>query len=194
MSAFYAFINRLKYINRWSLMRKTRDENVMEHSAMVAMFAHALAVLHTQLTGEQVNADRVGMIALYHETGEVITGDMPTPIKYFNDDITRAYKEIERQSENKLVNTLPPELKGTITDLLVGSEIETILVKYADKLAAYVKCIEELSQGNKEFAEAEKATKKTLKGYNSPAVDYFMDNFVSAYSLSLDKLSEKLAD
>ena len=192
MSVFFAFINRLKYINRWSLMRRTRDENVMEHSAIVAMFAHTLAVLHTEFTGEAINAERVGMIALYHEAGEVITGDMPTPIKYFNKDITQAYKEIERQSEDKLTNTLPPELDGKISALFCGSDTENMLVKYADKLAAYVKCVEELAQGNKEFAEAEKSTKKLLKEYNSRAVDYFMDNFVTDFGYSLDKLSERL--
>lgn len=192
MSVFFAFINRLKYINRWSLMRNNRAENVMEHSAIVAMFAYALAVIQNKLTGGQINEERVGMIALFHEAGEVITGDMPTPIKYFNNDITNAYKEIERQSEHKLTATLPPELYGEMSALFNGSTAENMLVKYADKLAAYVKCKEELSQGNAEFKEAEKSVLDTLKGYDDRAVDYFLDHFVDAYGLSLDKLSEEL--
>lgn len=192
MSVFFAFLNRLKYINRWSLMRNTRNENVMEHTAVTSMFAYAVAVLHNKLDGGSVNPDRVGMIALFHETGEVITGDMPTPIKYFNKDITAAYKEIERESENRLAQTLPAELADEISGLFAANAEERLVVRYADKIAAYVKCIEELAQGNREFAEAEKSVKATLAGYNSKAVNYFIDNFVDAYGLSLDKLSENL--
>lgn len=192
MSVFYAFLSRMRYIPRWGLMRNTRTENVMEHSAMVAMFAHALAVLHNRYGGN-VNADRVGMTALFHETGEVITGDMPTPIKYFNPEITAAYKAIEKTSEARLVQSLPEELRSEVGQLVSGADgAEERLVKYADTLAAYVKCVEELAQGNREFAEAEKSIKKKLRAYNSPEVEYFLDKFVTPFGLSLDSLSAEI--
>lgn len=192
MSVFYAFISRMRYIARWGLMRNTRSENVMEHSAIVAMFAHALAVLHNKFGGS-VDPNRVGMIALFHETGEVITGDMPTPIKYFNSDITKAYKAIEAESETRIVATLPDELSPEIGALVGGgSETEKQLVKYADTLAAYVKCLEETAQGNTEFAEAESSTLKKLKAYKSAEVDFFIKEFVTAFGLSLDKLSAEI--
>ncbi len=192
MSVFYAFVTRLKYIGRWGLMRNTRTENVLEHSAVVAMFAHAVAVLHNKFGGN-VNPDRVGMMALFHETGEVITGDMPTPVKYFNGSITSAYKEIERQSESKLVSTLTDEVKDEVGELVLGgSETERRLVKYADTLAAYVKCIEETAQGNGEFGEALVSTEKKLRDYHSREVDYFIENFVTPFGASLDKLGAAL--
>lgn len=188
-SVFYAFLSRMKYIGRWALMRNTRTENVLEHSATVAMFAHALAVLHIR-NGGDVDPDRVGMIALYHETGEVLTGDLPTPVKYFNSDITSAYKDIEKRSEKKLVESLPDELRGEVDGLVCGgSDTERRLVKYADTLAAYVKCVEELAQGNTEFAEAERSTLAKLKAYNSPEVEYFLGHFVRPFGMSLDRLS-----
>ncbi len=192
MSVFYAFLSRMRYITRWGLMRNTREENVMEHSAIVAMFAHALAVIHNKRGGD-VDANRVGMIALFHETGEVITGDMPTPIKYFNPEITNAYKAIEKDSERKLLAALPDDLSEEVSDLVSGgNETERKLVKYADTLAAYVKCLEETAHGNKEFTEAEKSTRLKLKAYKSPEVDYFMDKFVTPFGLSLDNLSAEL--
>lgn len=192
MSVFYAFLSRMRYITRWGLMRNTRGENVMEHSAIVAMFAHALAVLHNKFGGG-VDANRVGMIALFHETGEVITGDMPTPIKYFNPEITQAYKAIEKASEERIVATLPPELNLEVGALVGGyTETEALLVKYADTLAAYVKCVEELAQGNNEFAEAEKSTKEKLAAYGSREVDFFVREFVTPFGLSLDKLSAEV--
>lgn len=192
MSVFYAFVTRLKYIGRWGLMRNTRTENVLEHSAIVAMFAHAVAVLHNKFGGN-VDPDHVGMMALFHETGEVITGDMPTPVKYFNGDITAAYKEIEKQSERKLVTSLSDEVREEVGELVLGgSEAERRLVKYADTLAAYVKCIEETSQGNGEFREALDSTEKKLRAYDSREVNYFMENFVTPFGLSLDKLGAEL--
>ncbi|MBP5649174.1 MAG: 5'-deoxynucleotidase [Clostridia bacterium] len=192
MSIFYAFVSRMRYIDRWSLMKNNRKENVMEHAAMVAMFAHCLAVIHNKFGGN-VNPERVGMMGLFHETGEVITGDMPTPIKYFNPEITSAYKQIEKESEEKFIKTLPKEVKQEVGDLITGgSEEEQKLVKCADTLAAYVKCIEESAGGSGEFKEAERATLKKLKKYESKEVSYFLDHFVSAYGLSLDKLSSEI--
>ncbi|MBQ7226949.1 MAG: 5'-deoxynucleotidase [Clostridia bacterium] len=192
MSVFYAFLSRMRYITRWGLMRNTRAENVMEHSAIVAMFAHALAVIHNK-QGGSVDANKVGMMALYHETGEVITGDMPTPIKYFNPEITSAYKAIEEDSEKKLLSTLPEDLAGEVGALVMGgNETELKLVKYADTLSAYVKCLEEISQGNAEFKEAEASTKRKLQAYESKEVDYFMERFVTPFGLSLDNLSKEI--
>ena len=192
MSVFYAFLSRMRYIMRWGLMRNVRTENVMEHSAMVAMLAQGLAVLRNK-NGGNVNADRVGMIALFHETGEVITGDLPTPIKYANPSITEAYKHLEKQSERLLISTLPeplePELKSLISEC---TEEEQKLVKYADTLAAYIKCIEEISEGNNEFKEAEQYTLKKLKDYNSEEVNYFLENIVPYFGKSLDELSHVL--
>ena len=174
-------------------MRNLRTENVLEHSAMVAMFAHSLAIIHNKLNNDNISADHVGMIALFHETGEVITGDMPTPVKYFNSDITKAYKEIESDAERKLISTLPSELNSELSELIEHTnEKEYALVKYADTLCAYVKCIEECENGNSEFSEAKKATEKKLSDYNSNVVDYFMKHFVTAFGLSLDKLSKEL--
>lgn len=192
MSVFYAFLSRMRYITRWGLMRNTRAENVMEHSAIVAMFAHALAVIHNK-QGGNVDENKVGMMALFHETGEVITGDMPTPIKYFNPEITSAYKAIEAESETKLLSTLPEEIEREVTELVSGgNDVEKRLVKYADTLSAYVKCLEEVSQGNAEFREAEISTKRKLKEYGSKEVDYFMEKFVTPFGLSLDLLSNEL--
>lgn len=189
-SVFYAFLSRMKYIGRWSLMRNTRTENVLEHSATVAMFAHALAVL-AKKRGADVDPDRIGMIALYHETGEVLTGDLPTPVKYFNADITQAYKDIEKRSERRLTDSLPGEVKDEVTSLVSGgSETERRIVKWADTLAAYVKCVEELAQGNGEFAEAERSTLAKLHAYGSEEVEYFLEAFVRPFGMSLDKLSE----
>lgn len=191
-SVFYAFLSRMKYIGRWALMRNTRTENVLEHSATVAMFAHALAVLHSR-HGGRLNADRIGMLALFHETGEVLTGDLPTPVKYFNADITSAYKDIEKRSEKRLTNSLPPELHDEVAELVSGgSEEERRIVKYADTLAAYVKCVEELAQGNTEFAEAERSTLAKLHAYSSPEVEYFLEHFVTPFGMSLDLLSKGL--
>lgn len=190
-SVFYAFLSRMKYIGRWSLMRNTRTENVLEHSATVAMFAHALALLRNE-NGGNLDADRVGMLALYHETGEVLTGDLPTPVKYFNHDITSAYKEIEKRSEKRLTDSLPDKLQPVAELVSGGSEEERRIVKYADTLAAYVKCVEELSQGNSEFAEAERSTLAKLHAYNSPEVEYFLSHFVRPFGMSLDSLSAGL--
>ncbi len=188
-SVFYAFLSRMKYIGRWALMRNTRTENVLEHSAAVAMFAHALAVLRNE-NGGDVNPDRIGMMALYHETGEVLTGDLPTPVKYFNGDITSAYKDIERRSEERLTGSLPDSLRAPVSALVSGgTDEERRLVKYADTLAAYVKCVEELAQGNTEFAEAERSTLAKLHAYNSPEVEYFLGHFVRPFGMSLDRLS-----
>lgn len=190
MSGFFAYLSRMKLIYRWGLMRNTQNENICEHSAQVAMLANALAVIENAVFGKEVNADRVGMLALYHESAEVITGDLPTPVKYYSREINSAYKEIERAAEAKLVDALPDALR-TEYALMVSPDKNTHeyeLVKYADKLAAYVKCIEELRMANQEFKSAHDAIEAELKACGNEAVRYFMDNFIGAYALTLDEL------
>lgn len=190
MSNFFAYMNRMKYIERWSLMRSTRKENVMEHSEQVAMFAHAIALIGNKLYGKSYDANRIGMIAVYHETSEVITGDLPTPIKYFNPDIKTAYKALERSSSEKLIDMLPEELKEEYRSLILDPKPEEHkIMKCADKLSAYVECVEELKAGNREFAKAEKSLKKELEAYSDlPECRYFIENFLPSFDLTLDEL------
>ncbi len=181
-------MSRMKYIKRWSLMRSTTDENILEHSAEVAQFAHALALIGNKFFNKSLNADKIGMMGLYHETSEVITGDLPTPVKYYNPEIKSAYKAIEKVANDKLISMLPDELKSDYTQLIDTTDYEHKLVKAADKLSAYCKCIEEVKCGNGEFKKAQKSLKATLDSYNLPEVKYFLDNFIPAYSKTLDEL------
>lgn len=179
----------MKYINRWGLMRNTRVENVAEHSFQTAVIAHALACIEKTVFGENANPEKAAALAIYHETAEVITGDLPTPVKYFNNEIRTAYKDLEKYAEQKLLDGLPKELKNEIGALVSPPDcIEKRLVKYADKLAAYIKCIEEKTCGNTEFDNALISTEKELKSYKSKSVNYFIENFVGAYYKNLDQL------
>ncbi|MDE5943836.1 MAG: 5'-deoxynucleotidase [Clostridia bacterium] len=187
---FYAFLDRMKYIKRWQLMRSVREENIMEHSQQVALFAHALSVINNKIFGGNVNAEKAVLYAVYHECSEVMTGDMPTPIKYFNNSIRGAYKSIEERAGEKLLSTLPEELRGEISKSLRPDEncAEFAIMKAADRLAAYVKCLEELRCGNSEFAKAKKSIEKDLHERKMPEVEYFMENFIDSFRLSLDEL------
>ena len=189
---FFAFCDRMKYIKRWQLMRSTREENIMEHSQQVAMYAHALAVINNKIFGGTANAEKAVLYAVYHECSEVMTGDLPTPIKYFNQSIHGAYKELEDKACDKLLTTLPQELRGEFSLAMKpdSSSYEYALMKAADRLAAYVKCLEELRAGNKEFAKAEKSIKKDLLLRKMPEVDYFFENFIKSFNLSLDELED----
>ena len=182
MYHFFSYMARMKHIRRWGLMRNTRDENIQEHSLQAAMIAHALAVIKNKLFGGNVDAERVMALAVYHEVGEVITGDLATPIKYFNPEIKYAYKEIERVAEEKLLRMLPDELRGEFEPLVKQREDDEAhaIVKAADKICAYLKCVEEMSAGNSEFAKAKKTLKKTIDSMDRPEVDYFMKTFVPA--------------
>lgn len=193
MSNFFAFLDRMKYIKRWQLMRSVREENIMEHSQQVALFAHALAVINNKVFGGTADAEKTVLYAVYHECSEVLTGDLPTPIKYFNNSIHGAYKQLEDRAVDKLVDTLPEELKGELALSMkpdTNSE-EYKLMKAADRLAAYVKCLEELRCGNSEFAKAKKSIEDDLKSRNIPEVGYFFQNFIPAFSLTLDELEEE---
>ena len=188
-SHFFAYISRMRFIQRWALMRNTAQENVQEHSHQVAVLAHALAVIRNEKFGGTVDPGEIAVAALYHDASEILTGDMPTPIKYDNPDIRRAYKEVEAVAEKKLLNLLPVELQGVYEPILTGHSGETeILVKAADKLSAYIKCVEELKAGNNEFREAAAQTRKALEAYDLPEVRYFLDTFMDSFSLTLDEL------
>lgn len=188
MSNFFAYLSRMKYIKRWSLMRSTVTENILEHSAEVAQIAHALASVSNLYFGGNLDCDRIGMMGLYHETSEVITGDLPTPIKYYNPEIKSAYKAIEKVANSKLITMLPSELRPTYSELIEPTDKEALIVKAADKISAYLKCVEEVKCGNGEFKKAQKSLKATLDSFDLPEVKYFMDNFVPAYSKTLDEL------
>ena len=188
-SHFFAYVSRMRFIQRWALMRNTAQENVQEHSHQVAVLAHALAVIRNEKFGGKVDAGQVAVAALYHDASEILTGDMPTPIKYDNPDIQKAYKEVEAVAEKKLLHMLPEELQGVYQPVITGQsgEIEE-LVKAADKLSAYIKCVEELKAGNNEFREAAAQTRKALEAYELPEVAYFMETFMESFSLTLDEL------
>lgn len=183
-------MDRMKYIKRWQLMRSVREENIMEHSQQVAMFAHALAVINNKIFGGNAKPEVAVLYAVYHECSEVVTGDLPTPIKYFNNSIRGAYKNLEERACDKLLGMLPDELKGEMGAYVKPDtkSYEYALMKAADRLAAYVKCLEELKCGNSEFAKAEKSIKEDLLSRRMPEVDYFFENFISSFSLTLDEL------
>ncbi len=191
MYSFFAILSRMKNINRWALMRNTSTENVCEHSHDVAVLAHVLALLHNRRFGGQVDVNRCVLMALYHDAPEILTGDMPTPVKYDNPAIQAAYRQVEEIAANKLLSKLPTDLEADYRELLLpeqGAAEEQRLVKAADKLAALIKCVEELKQGNREFAQARAATERAIRAMKLPAVDCFLEEFLPAYELTLDEL------
>ena len=188
-SHFFAYLSRMRFIQRWALMRNTAPENVQEHSHQVAVLAHALAVIRNEKFGGAVDPGQVAVAALYHDASEILTGDMPTPIKYDNPAIQHAYKEVEAVAEKKLLHMLPQELQSVYAPILTPTDPDVErLVKAADKLSAYIKCVEELKAGNTEFREAAAQTRKALEGYGLPEVAYFLDTFIDSFSLTLDEL------
>ena len=188
-SHFFAYISRMRFIQRWALMRNTAPENVQEHSHQVAVLAHALALIRNEKFGGRVDPGAVAAAALYHDASEILTGDMPTPIKYDNPAIRTAYKDVEAVAEGKLLRMLPPELQAAYAPVLtaVDPEVER-LVKAADKLSAHIKCLEELKAGNAEFRDAAAQTRRALEAFDLPDVRYFMDTFLPSFSLTLDEL------
>lgn len=189
---FYAFMDRMKYIKRWSLMRSVREENIMEHSQQVALIAHALAAIENKIYGGNVDASKCVFYAMYHECPEVLTGDLPTPIKYFNRSITGAYKDIEGVASDRLLTTLPEELKAELEPYIKADTScrEWSIVKAADRLSAYIKCLEERRCGNTEFEKAEKSIKEDILSRGLECAQYFMENFIPAFSLTLDELEK----
>ena len=187
--SFFAYIARMRYIGRWGLMRNTVQENIQEHSHMVAVLAHALAVIRRDKFAGTVDPGHVAAVALYHDATEIFTGDLPTPVKYANPDIQAAYKAIEQNAADRLTATLPEELRPSFSGLLSETDPQvTDLVKAADKLSAYLKCLEELKAGNLEFQSAANQTMEALNEYDLPELTYFMEHFLPAFQLTLDEL------
>ena len=187
--SFFALISRMRYISRWSLMRNSAGENVQEHSHQVAVIAHGLAVIRRDVFGGEADPGQIAAAALFHDASEILTGDMPTPIKYFSPEIMTAYKKVESLASQKLVSTLPAELRGAYEPLLSPADGESQrLIKAADALAAYAKCLEELKAGNLEFKLAAEQTRKKLAAFSMPEVEYFIEHFMPAFELTLDEL------
>ena len=185
---FYAVLSRMKYIDRWALMRNTREENLCEHSYETAVLAHALATLTNRRFGGRVDVGRCVLLALYHDASEILTGDMPTPVKYYNPAIRDAYKQVEAVAADKLLSMLPEDLQDEYRPLFgETADMEHRLVKAADKLSALIKCVDEERMGNREFAKARQATFDAVRALGLPAADCFLDEFLPAYELTLDE-------
>ncbi len=189
MSHFFAMMSRMKYINRWGLMNNTKNENISEHSLQVAMLAHALVTISNERLGTALDANKAAVIGLFHDASEILTGDMPTPIKYYNPSIKDAYKTVEKIAENKLIEMLPSDLQNVYSEL-ISSDDEQLLVfvKAADKLSALIKCIEEARMGNNEFLKAKESINQALVDMHLDALDMFMTEFLPDFSLTLDEL------
>ncbi len=188
MSHFYAMLFRMKYIDRWALMRNTRHETLSEHTLETAFIAHSLAVIENRRFGGNVNADRLALLALFHDAPEIITGDLPTPIKYCNDNIKTAYKEIEAEAEQRLLDLLPEDLRPDFEPLFNPQDKKLKkLLKAADKISALIKCRDEIAFGNRDFKAAEESTLKSIEDMNLPAAKVFLEEFLPSFSLSLDE-------
>nr|MBQ6242721.1 5'-deoxynucleotidase [Lachnospiraceae bacterium] len=193
MYSFFAMLSRMKYIDRWALMRNSRQENISEHSHEVAVLAHALAVIGNKRLGKHLPAERAALLGLYHDSTEILTGDLPTPVKYRDEQIRRAYKHIEGLAAQSLLERLPEDLRGEYESLFDPQEDEAYLwklVKAADKLSALIKCMEEEKAGNREFIRAGQGTRKALEEMHLPEVEIFTEEFLPAYALTLDEIGE----
>ncbi len=189
MHHFFAYIGRMRFINRWALMRNSYTENIQEHSHQTAVLAHALALLRNEYFGGHVDAGAVAAAALYHDASEILTGDLPTPIKYYNPDIRDSYKQVEAVACRKLTGMLPQRLQAAYAELLSPTDPEVEeLVKAADKLSAHIKCLEELKAGNTEFRAAAQQTRQAMEQLKLPELELFMEEFLPSFSLTLDEL------
>ncbi|MCH5265817.1 MAG: 5'-deoxynucleotidase [Lachnospiraceae bacterium] len=197
MYSFFAMMARMKYIERWSLMRNSRNENISEHSLEVAMLAHGLAIISNEKCGNHLDVNQIALMGLYHDANEIITGDMPTPVKYYDEDIKEAYKRVENVANHTMINKLPDYMQDYYRPVFFpqeGSEDAWRIVKAADKLSALIKCMEELQSGNQEFATAKESIAEGLREMNMPEVTLFMEEFLPAYNLTLDELQGKKKD
>lgn len=186
---FYALLSRMRYITRWGLMRNTFPENIQEHSHQVAVLAHSLALIRRDILGLEADPERCATAALYHDASEILTGDLPTPIKYYNPEIRSAYKQVERVSGEKLLAMLPEKLRASMAPLILESDpVSRDIVKAADKLSAHIKCMEELKAGNHEFASAAEQTRMALEAMRLPELDWFMSHCLESFSKNLDEL------
>lgn len=190
MSNFFALLSRMKYIDRWALMRSTRSESLSEHTLEVAMLSHALAEIGNTYFEKNYDVGKAALIALYHDASEIITGDMPTPIKYNNPKLSEAYKTLEKETEEKLLSMLPEKLQAAFSPFLSPKDAELCaLCKAADKLSAYIKCIEEEKSGNREFSAAKETIKASLDASGVPEVQIFLNTFIEGYGKTLDDLT-----
>ncbi|MDO5402841.1 MAG: 5'-deoxynucleotidase [Eubacteriales bacterium] len=190
---FYAMLSRMKYINRWGLMRNTRNENLCEHSLEVAFVAHALGIINNEIFGGTIDAQRLAVLGMYHDVTEIITGDMPTPVKYYSSVIRNAYKEVENVANKELLSGIPKKLRNRYEGLMQETQEEKELwsfVKAADKISAYIKCLEEQKTGNTDFADAEKTIKNSIDSMHLQEADYYIEKFIPAYMQTLDESGE----
>ena len=191
MNNFFGMLARMKYINRWGLMRNTKTENIAEHSLEVAIIAHALAVIGNTYFGKELDAEHIAMLGIMHDTTEIITGDLPTPIKYYAPKIRDAYKKVENVAARQLISELPEEMQNAYEDILIeNDDINWKYVKAADKMSAYIKCIEERNTGNTDFAKPEETIKKALDEMNMEEIEKFIEMFLPAYTKTLDEISK----
>ena len=193
MNNFFGMLSRMKYFNRWGLMRNNINENIAEHSLQVAIIAHGLAVIGNKRFGRNLNAEHIAMMGIMHDTTEIITGDLPTPIKYYAPEIRDAYKKVENIAANQLLKELPENMQEAYEDILIEDDsIEWKYVKAADKLSALIKCLEEEQMGNSDFADAKLTIEEYLKNMDMKEVDFFMEKFLPAYSMTLDESVTRL--
>ena len=191
--SFFAMYGRMKYINRWALMRNTRNENISEHSADVAAIAHALAVIGNIRLGKNLNAEKAALFGLYHDMPEILTGDMPTPVKYYSDKMIEAYAQVEENASRKLLSMLPEDMRAYYEAAFFKQDEDEYLwkiVKAADKISALIKCIDEKKAGNTEFTKALESTQKSIQKMKLPEAEEFMNDFIPAFYLTLDELGE----
>nr|WP_312576530.1 5'-deoxynucleotidase [Sedimentibacter sp.] len=190
-SNFFAFISRMKYINRWGLMRNTKEENVSEHSLEVAIIAHALAIIQKYRLNKDVNTEKTVLYAIYHDSSEIFTGDLPTPVKYYNPTIKTAYKDVEHSANKRLLSLLPDDFYKEFEPILIPKDEEIQIwktIKAADKISAYIKCLEEEKSGNKEFMKAKQSILDEINSMDREDVKIFMDEFIEGYNLTLDEM------
>ena len=191
MNNFFGMLSRMKYINRWGLMRNNINENIAEHSLQVAIIAHGLAVIGNKRFGRNLNAEHIALMGIMHDTTEIITGDLPTPIKYYAPEIRDAYKKVENIAANQLLKELPEDMQEAYEVILIQDDsIEWNYVKAADKLSAYIKCIEEKNTGNTDFAKAEDTIRKALEDMQMEEIDVFIEEFLPAYVMTLDEINK----
>lgn len=192
MNSFFAMMSRMKYIDRWALMRNSRQENLSEHSLEVSMIAHALAVIGNACLGKHLDAQKAAVLGMYHDATEIITGDMPTPVKYYNKQIKDTYKNIEHQAAHTLLSMLPDSMQAAYREIFEKQEEDAYLwklVKAADKLSAYIKCVEEEQAGNREFTSAKEMALNHLQKLQLPETELFLEYFMDAYGRNLDELT-----
>lgn len=191
MNNFFGMLARMKYINRWGLMRNTINENIAEHSLEVAIIAHALAVIGNTYFGKKLNAEHIAVLAIMHDTTEIITGDLPTPIKYYAPEIRDSYKKVEEIAAEQLIAELPQEMQSEYEKILKEEKNEDWkYVKAADKLSAYIKCIEEKNMGNTDFKKAEETLEKSVKDMGMEEVEFFLEKFLPSYTMTLDEINK----